>query len=285
MIFAVIITYNPNVENVSRLINSLALSNVTPVIVDNHSNNSFALDCKTIHLEENFGIAKAQNVGINFAESEGASHIIFFDQDSVINNTLISELLKPIQENKTHISAPIFIDEKKGFTYPIVHINKNGTREKIRPTPDMPAFKVNNVISSGTLVAIEVIQKVGLMKESFFIDYVDTEWCLRANSLGYNILVIPSAVMLHSIGDKTLTIGKYHVPKHSPFRRYYRIRNSFYLLKYPYIPKLMASREIIFSIIHQCILIAFSTNERKAYFTTLCKGLIDGLKGLMKHEK
>ncbi|MGB5119023.1 MAG: glycosyltransferase family 2 protein [Providencia rettgeri] len=283
MIYAVIVTYNPVKENLTSLVNSLIDNNVVPVVVDNSSALPVIAPCKIINLDKNYGIARAQNVGIQYVLEQNAEAVIFFDQDSSINDDqFIAQLYEPIVNNRTKISAPVFIDHARGFTYPIVEITKKGGRIKHYPSENTAEFRVNNVISSGTMVDADALKKIGTMTESLFIDYVDTEWCLRAYSKGFDILIVPTARMIHSIGDKTLKLGTFYIPKHSPFRRYYRIRNSFYLLRLSYIPKFMAIREIAFSVIHQIILIMFSRGEQWSYLSSLWRGLKDGVLGRFK---
>lgn len=280
MIYAIIVVFNSNPDKLHNLVEALIHSEVIPVIIDNSSAIRTKLKCKTIVLDDNYGIAKAQNVGIDYALSQNASEVVFFDQDSVITDPeFIHKLYNPILHNITKITAPIFIDNVKGFTYPIVEITMNGGRIKHYPKMTSEEFFVNNVISSGTMVDAKTLKQVGKMLEPLFIDYVDTEWCLRANSKGFKVLIVTSAKMAHSIGDKTLKIGNFYIPKHSPSRRYYRIRNSFYLLRLKHVPRIMAIREVIFSIIHQGILILFSAGERFEYLKTLIKGCKDGILG------
>ncbi|MGI9896043.1 rhamnosyltransferase [Vibrio natriegens] len=280
MIFSVIVTYNPVLERLKTLASKLNDSNVIPIIVDNASINSIDLGCEVVSLSDNYGIAKAQNIGIEKAIKLGAKHIVFFDQDSSIpDSDFIKKLVSPIDEGSATITAPIFVDEARGFTYPIVNIDSNGGRTKIYPNVSDKPFFVNNVISSGTMVDVEVFKAVGVMKEELFIDYVDTEWCLRSATKGYKALVVPSAVMCHSIGDSSFSLLGFNIPKHSPLRRYYRVRNSLYLLRQNHIPKLMAIREVLFSVIHQLLLVLTSSGERVEYMKYLLEGLRDGVVG------
>ncbi|MCH5686541.1 glycosyltransferase [Niabella sp. W65] len=87
---------------------------VAPVLIDNseeHSKNvkDELLGCKVIIQGENIGIARAQNVGITYALAEKADVLIFFDQDSEIQDGFIRNLLKPIVIEKPMIVAPIFM--------------------------------------------------------------------------------------------------------------------------------------------------------------------------------
>lgn len=280
MIFAVIVTFNPQISNVVELVRNLKLSNVTPLIVDNGSDLSFSPMCETIFLKENLGIATAQNEGLKSALSLGAKYVVFFDQDSTITNcSFIYKLLEPLVKEEAYITAPIFVDKDRGFTYPIVDIRPSGRRVKYYPSSSDPNFKVSNVISSGTMVNATLFNEVGQMTDQLFIDYVDTEWCLRCASLGYYVTVVPSAIMYHSIGDSSFSLLGFNVPKHSPIRRYFRVRNSFFLLRKSYIPKLMSVREVLFSVVHQIILILASKGERRDYIKSLFKGCWDGLRG------
>lgn len=281
--YSLIVTYNPIQENLHLLVNALKKSGCTPIIIDNASKVLFSASCYIIRLEHNLGIAKAQNIGIEYAIKNNAKIVVFFDQDSLItDDQFIKKLYQPILDGKTKITAPVFTDSVRGFVYSIVDIDKNGVRKKYYPSPDAKPFTVSNVISSGTMVDVNALIDIGNMLDELFIDYVDTEWCLRAHHKGFNVLIIPSARMTHSIGDMTIRIGKLFLPKHSPFRRYYRVRNAFYLLRKKHIPKRMAFREIIFSIIHQVILIVYSKGERLAYISSLSNGIRDGVLGIFR---
>jgi rhamnosyltransferase len=90
------------------------------------------------------------------------------------------------------------------------------------------------LISSGTLISVDVLKTLGGMRSDYFIDHVDTEWSFRAKQLGYRIVGLPSAVMEHSLGDEVKSIwffGKRQVSYHSPLRDYYMFRNTLLMLR------------------------------------------------------
>lgn len=280
-LFAVIVTYNPEVENVYKLLSLLKDNKVASIVVDN-SNLSLNLDFSGIpfifeRLGGNKGIAAAQNVGIKKALEAGASRIVFFDQDTQLSSSFIEEILRSFDDSKVKIAAPVFYDNVKGFGYKLVDINKAGFRKKIKPESLVNSIDVSVAISSGTVVDAKVFEEVGLMDESLFIDYVDTEWCLRCFSHGLKVRINPKAVMYHSIGDNSLEVLGLHVPVHSPTRRYYRVRNAILLFRIAHIPKLLCVREIVFAVIHQMVIVA-SQKDRASYLRYFFKGLIDGLR-------
>ncbi|MCO8068296.1 glycosyltransferase family 2 protein [Acinetobacter schindleri] len=286
-IFAVIVTYNPDIYKISTLVQSLLVDCVRVIVVDNCSSNfnhefDFNNDIEIISLNKNFGIAYAQNIGINKAIALKAESIIFFDQDSNITDGFIGNLIlgfKKIQSIDENIAAigPRFIDEKKGFYFPALRFNKHGLIDKISVENISSPVEVSFLISSGTLVSVDALNDIGLMKEEFFIDFVDTEWCFRALSKGYKIYMSERAVMKHSIGDDTLKIYKFNIPVHSGFRRYYRIRNLFFMWKMSYIPKVLIIKLMITNFIIQ-ILLFLIKDKKKEYLKFYIKAVKDGLK-------
>ena len=278
-ICAVIVTYNPDIEVLKKTINELNAINIDCCIIDNTKNSYIPPTSKhnnIIRFEDNYGIAKAQNAGIIFAKEKKYDAIIFLDQDSLIRKESIFSLTEMLNNPKTMIAAPIFKDRDKGFYYKIVDISKTGIRKIIKPEGLCGNKLVSTAISSGTLVRTSVFDIVGLMDEDFFIDYVDTEWCIRAEAMGYKNYVSSKAVMKHAIGDNILKFKYFNVPVHSPFRRYYRVRNAFYMAKESHVPTLLVLREMLFNFIHQAILVTFE-KQKMSYIKSYFRAIRDGI--------
>lgn len=283
---AVIITYGPVLNDLLILLKSLREQGVESVVVDNCSLSIEAVKslkglCQLIQLDKNKGIAAAQNLGVAQAAESGAEYILFFDQDTQIYPGYVDGLIKDfadIARTDPLIASigPVFTDSRYGFYYKVIQINRFGLRKKINPEKYPSPFSTTLIISSGSMMPLSAFKSIGYMDESLFIDYVDTEWCLRAKEKGYNIYVSTSSRMNHAIGDKMVSILSFNVPVHSPFRRYYRVRNAFFLLRMRHVPKLMAMREIIFNTLHQIILI-ITQKQRKEYFFSFLKAVRDGV--------
>jgi len=287
-IYAVIITFNPVIANVTNLVKTLLSQNVKVVIVDNNSKNRSEFDSfistHIIFLEDNLGIAKAQNVGIDYAKNDNAEYIVFFDQDSTICDNFISDLMfdyRELENNGVQVGSigSRFMDERFSFFYPSINYN-NGKRERVDTENIIEPTKSTLLISSGSLVSISTLLSVGLMRENYFIDYVDTEWCFRAESKGYSNYISSRAVMKHAVGDNMIENRYFKTPIHSPFRRYYITRNAFYMLKEPHIPKGVAIRQIFVNFIQQIIIIINEKNK-KGYIMSFYSGVKDGLKYLV----
>lgn len=289
---AVIVTFHPEMDNLLKLCSTAKKTKlVNVVIVDNNSlsveqikllNESYTV----VRLADNLGIAKAQNEGIKKAISNSSKYVVFFDQDSTINADFFSLMISDVKSLerdgvKLGTIGPVFKDIRYGFFYDVIKLNPYGIRRKVSPKDINKITEVSLIISSGSLVPINTLEKVGNLDEDLFIDYVDTEWCLRAISKGYSIYVTPNVVMEHAIGDNFINVCGKKIPVHSAFRRYYRIRNAFYFIKMKHIPFLLTVRDLVFNILHQLIIIANSKNKSQ-YFKSLFNGIKDGLFNLIK---
>ncbi|WP_130803783.1 glycosyltransferase family 2 protein [Acinetobacter ihumii] len=290
-IYAVVVTFNPNISNLENLIKDVSINSINLILIDNGSDNqddikilknNYSID--TIFLKQNLGIAAAQNIGINYCIDNNVGYIIFFDQDSTIDSNFIFHLYADYkslvdQGIAVGLIGPKYIDPRFNFIYSVNDVTKYGILKKINLNEMSETTSVKLLISSGSLIAVDTIKKVGLLRENYFIDCVDTEWCFRIESLGFKNFVSKNAMMYHTIGDNLVTLGPFKSPLHSPFRRYFIIRNSFYMLKESHIPVLFSFRMIFFSF-YQQFLILLRVNKRSEYFKVMLKGTRDGLKYL-----
>lgn len=135
------------------------------------------------------------------------------------------------------------------------------------------------IISSGTFTSAEAISDIGMMNEDLFIDYVDTEWCLRALDKEYKFYALPNVKMAHTIGDDKIKFLLWNLPVHSPWRRYFRMRNMYVLFSLHYVPLSMKIREFIVNSIHQ-ILIILSRPNKISYIRYWMTSQIHGVKYL-----
>ncbi|AMW77519.1 rhamnosyltransferase [Acinetobacter sp. TGL-Y2] len=289
---AIIVTFNPT-DNIFNLVNSLKKQNVYSIVVDNGSENFDFRDIENDHdttlikLHENYGIAKAQNEGVKKAVEMSAEFLFFFDQDSIIDDSFVDDMIHDYEiliSKYDNVGAlgPRFVDQRQGFYYKAITISENGKRIKLDVEKLENPIHSKLLISSGSLVSQKVFLNTGFMREDYFIDYVDTEWCIRAESKGYKNFISSKGKMVHSIGDNIKNFGFLTIPIHSPFRRYHIIRNNFYMFKESYIPKKFVTHQLIVNCIHQFFLILTMGKMSKQYFIVFLKAIKDGVKYLLR---
>jgi rhamnosyltransferase len=246
-VIAVVVSYQPNFDQLLRLLNVISKHTEKVVVVDNNSATNVchwlthAASLSNVHclsLSENFGVAKAQNTGIAWAQEQGANYVLLFDQDSEPAPDMVSQLLSAMnkKQNEGYNTAAVgakYSDIKGQHISPFVKLK--GFRLHRIKCNDNEIVAVDHLISSGCLISMDALAKIGAMEDQLFIDYVDTEWCLRAIHKGYCIFGVGSAHMQHSLGDGFINLFGRTVPIHSPLRYYYLIRNGIWLLRQPWI--------------------------------------------------
>lgn len=273
-IAAIIVTYNPSLIGLERLVSSLIGFIPHILVVDNRSAEALASrlapygsSVSLMELRENMGIAYAQNQGIDWALERGVENLIFFDQDSIPAPGMIELLLNQlaflrVAGQKIACIGPRFIDSKDKLNAHL--ISKSD------------AIQVDTLISSGSIIPAEAIKVVGKMTDELFIDYVDLDWCLRARSLGYLCYQSQEAVMYHSLGDKPIVFLGRLWPSRSPLRHYYMCRNAMWMYKNS--PASFRWKLIDFlKLLRKIIFYSIFAKPSSAHIKMMSYGLWDGL--------
>lgn len=273
---AIIITFNPDIDLLKKQQESILSQVDTIIYVDNGSSNlkeiisCLSEDSILVSNKINYGIAKAQNQGIETAKQILADYVFLLDQDSIVGECCVSILYATIAGNNIALAAPAIIDTfNNNQVSPAIRIKGFGF-ERI-PLKEDP-IEIDYCIASGSLIPISVLDKVGMMREDFFIDNVDFEWCLRSKSNGYKIIQNPTARIYHQLGNGTHD----KILSHSATREYYIIRNSIVMSKLKFIPLSYRFRKFIFA--NGRIIKSLLRGNLK-YFRAGFNGLIHGLIG------
>jgi len=231
---AVIVTYQPTLDVLDKLIGALSSQVARIVVVDNGSHADMdawrasleVTNVELLKLGENKGIATAHNVGIDWARKQGAQFVLLMDQDSLPAPNMVELLHTAISANPLAAAAgPRYFDQRKNNPPPFIRFNGLSMERCACHTLDT-VVPVDYVISSGCLIPMAVLDKVGGMRDDLFIDYVDIEWGLRARHFGFQSYGVCAAHMQHSLGDAPMNFFGRQIPLHSPLRHYYFFRNA-----------------------------------------------------------
>lgn len=280
---AVIVCYHPDLDHLRLTTRSLLTDGVSVIVIDNSEASplgpSDALPgCTVIVNGENLGIARAQNIGIARALAAGADVIVFFDQDSRISSGFIRSLLAAMTPGLPLVLAPVYHDEAKGFEYPSLRLTRFGLLRKVYSESRNLPYDVDVVLSSGTAASAETFARAGVMDEDFFIDFVDTEWSLRCRKRGVPVRIVPTAMMRHSVGSRSIRLGFATLLVYNPTRCYYQIRNCFRLFHKDSVPLPLAIRETVVLALHKLLLLLFVPG-RAAYLRAYGDAVRDALRG------
>lgn len=238
-ICAVVVTYHPDVELYER-IEKIRRQVDRLLIVDNSSKPdcihmiqriSSDLDVDVIKNTSNLGIAEALNQGFKYAEGFGGKYswVLSLDQDSYCCATLVQQLISAYNQcpfrDEVGIIGTNYREKTTGRT---LHEKKQ---------VDENWEEVKNLPTSGCITSLAAFSEVGNFRKDFFIDYVDTEYCMRLRGRGYRVLISTEVGMIHPLGYYRVSNlhqwlrGSSMITNYPPFRHYYWTRNCTTLIR------------------------------------------------------
>jgi rhamnosyltransferase len=287
---AVVVTYRPELTALLKLLGQLN-KETDFVVIDNGSEEIERLEesitvyqrCRElIRLDNNQGLARALNIGIQWAQDQGFEYLFLFDQDSSLCDLFVSRMIRAgrdaEQYSRRGIAAvgPRIINPQTLRQTPFKLFNRLWLRSDRHFAGSDSHYLADFLITSGTLLMLKHIQAIGPMKESYFIDNVDLEWCFRAKSLGYDLIGTDDAVLYHAIGERSLNplVRAGIMAQHNPSRTYYSSRNRIHLYGVAYSPLGWKLRDMIrFTIKASWLLL--TSNERRQYWQNIRSGIRD----------
>jgi rhamnosyltransferase len=226
---AVVVIYNPdsiavdNLEVVANIFDKI-------FVIDNSDAKHNSVDLKRIRNsssmvyvanDANYGVAKALNQGVELAIKNGFSAAVLLDQDTKLSRSLLDEL--------------VYLYNDRSRLAPVAIVGSNyQTSTSLSKQKEARFVTEKTVITSGSLLSMEAYKNIGPFNESYFIDGVDLEFCLRAHLKGYGVYKSTKVLMEHFIGDATkhrLLGLTFITSNHSALRRYYLTRNTVFLCR------------------------------------------------------
>ena len=224
---AVVVMYNPEINVLNNLNTYINQIDKLFVVDNSDDNNSTLLEklqdlskIEYISNKNNIGIAAALNIGANKAIEEGFDYLLTMDQDSEASPSLVPTLLEGFS-----------IDSKVALVSPVVYHRKG---KNVINKQEKSFEQVYTAWTSGNLLDLNIFKYTGGFKEELFIDYVDHEFCLRLNKMGFKIYICNKTFLKHNLGkikEINLIFRKVYPTNHSAIRLYYRARNRFYVKK------------------------------------------------------
>lgn len=180
------------------------------------------------------GLGRAQNLGIAEARKLGAQWVLLLDDDSMPAADMVARMKEAygampperrqklgvmgahIEEAELHRQA-LYIRPRRGVWFRRVPFGRESVLHDLL-----------YVCASGSLIPLRVIDAIGGMEEDFFIYFIDTEFCLRARTAGYDICAVREARLRHRIGRRSthrLLGFAFSTTNHPPHARHLLFRN------------------------------------------------------------
>jgi len=201
------------------------------IVVDNaSSNNEFDRLCilypriKIVKSDKNLGFAGGNNLGIKHAVGD---LIFFINNDTIIKEDNIAAFIE-IFSKSDKIGA---ISPKIKFSYEPMNLQFAGFTRLSNITlrnsqignklPDNEIYNVRKEIpyihGAAFVVKRDVVNKVGMMPEMYFLYYEELDWSERIKDGGYTLWYNPVLTIYHKESQST--------GYNSPLQAYYLTRN------------------------------------------------------------
>jgi len=200
--------------------------NANIVVIDNGSTDNSVREIKKqfpkikiIENKKNLGFAGGNNVGIRYALKNGAEDVILLNNDTIVASGSIESLVK----NRSDIAGAVLKFRRRGkVIYDLgghidwwigraVHKEVKSRKDIVPKTPDY-------VSAAAMRIRRNVIEKIGLLDENFFIYYEDADFCARARKAGFSIAIEPKSIVFHKLSA--------FKGRRSFFNLYYNLRSN-----------------------------------------------------------
>jgi hypothetical protein len=221
---------------INRCLDSLAADGYLPegpdskievIVVDSCSADGTAEEVSAAYptitvvpLEENVGFARSCNVGIRRSQSP---RVMLLNPDCVVRPGTIAGLMAELDTHpKAAVVGPRLTTEAGGAqvstqNFPTVtqefarHFapiaGKMGIQDMGTAQPEQSSV-VDWISGACMLMRRDALEDVGLLDESFFLYYEETDWCKRAGEAGWEARHLPTVSIVHIGGQSVAVSGQ-----------------------------------------------------------------------------
>lgn len=229
---------------------------------------------------QNHGFARGNNIGIQFAlNSYEPEYFLLLNNDTVVDPEFLVEMVNTARSDagvgfvgpKTCLYSEKNVIQAAGggnIDFSRGESHEMGFMKKDTGKYDADIY-IDYVGGSCLMVKREVIDKVGLLDENYFMYWEDVDWCFNGREAGYKSIYSYKSKIWHKYGTSSQNYFKtyyhnrnrlYFMRKHAP-KKYYQKFRTYYL------------KEILKESGYQLI---YQRNWK--LFKSLLKGTIDGFR-------
>jgi rhamnosyltransferase len=209
----------------------------------------------------NEGIGLALNRGVDWALEHHFTHLLTMDQDSCFDGEDFKSYVNIVEKNELDESIVIFSPKLPAVVLPL----------------EKEIIDIRFTITSGSIINLATFAIVGPFRSDFFIDAIDTEYSIRASSMGYRTVVVPSVVLVQRFGDARKTVLGFMSSDYSAFRTYHMVRN--HIIVWRLFPRLFSFSDAFKVYVFQRLVkIALVEDQKWLKLKSVFRGVVDGIR-------
>jgi len=233
----------------------------------------YQIDVEIVFNNENVGVARGNNQGIEMALAHGCDYVLLANNDTeFLDPIAIATLLRHTEAAGALASVPKIIYHGTnriwcagGWFSRLKAITPHvGYQEEDRGQFDEEMF-TEYAPTCFMLLHKSVFDRVGLMDEKYFVYYDDCDFVWRMGDAGIRLLYVPTSLIAHKVAVSTGGTN-------STFTLYYTTRNRVYFSR-KLLPWVQSRIAITYSIVAMAVkCVKFSPAAR----SSVLKGFKDG---------
>lgn len=217
LVFIILVNWNGKTVTLDCLdsLANISYKNFRILVVDNASSDGSAQAIRERHSgvivleqKENLRFAGGNNVGMRYALEHGAELLCLLNNDTTVDKNFLTYLVTRMTSDKNiGMVAPkiYYHDEPNRIWFAGGEISMwtgtmkhTGIRELDHGQHDT-SKAIDYTTGCCIVTKREVVERVGMLDESFFIYTEDADWSMRVRRAGYSIVYEPQAKIWHKL--------------------------------------------------------------------------------------
>lgn len=199
-----------------------------------YQNNQFHINITFLQSGGNLGFAGGNNIGIKEAFRQGYEYYWLLNNDTIVDKNALIELVKIINDDSRIgiVGSKIYYYGTNTIWFAGGKVNfwSGDTMHIGWSEEDVGQYdsicEVDYITGCSMLFRKELIEKIGYLREDYFLYYEETDYNVRVKKAQYRILFVPQSVVYHKVSVSSGGEGNL-----SPYYYYYNIRNSYLFVK------------------------------------------------------
>ena len=168
-------------------------------------------EAQTLGAAANLGFAGGCNLGIRLALQHAADYVLLLNNDAQMPPDVLSELIEAAERDpQLGVLTPkvVWHDQPQrlyglgGKRLPF-RTRLKGMEALDTGPYDGPPVLLDFVFGCAMLIKRQVIERIGLLDERFFMYFEDIDYCYRATDAGFSVGYLPGAVLPHVVSGST----------------------------------------------------------------------------------
>ncbi|GAA5509296.1 glycosyltransferase family 2 protein [Novipirellula caenicola] len=201
-------------------------------------------------LADNKGFAGANNVGITaaLAREDRPDVIWLLNPDTVTLPGAMEPLLETLRANPSagivgsRLQYPDGEPQTSACRFPTIRsefvdamrfgpLTRLLERHNVAPDPPQDLCQVDWVAGASFMIRSELIDKIGMFDDRYFMYYEEVDFCYRAKQAGYQTWYHPASRVIHLVGQSSGVTGAQAVLKQRP-QYWFDSRRHYFLSKH-----------------------------------------------------